>query len=325
MSKPENDKLRAVEDRERLEAKFTRWRIVELELNPVRGTFDATHLKEINRRIFQDLPDLGFEDVTPGRYRPPVPPGKDWIKNRSLESVGGSSYVTYSSLDKAAQARLDEALKLANPVELGRLKTADFTKAVATLYAEIDYVHPFLDGNSRTLRTFTKQLAREAGYELDWERFNRSTAGRDILYVARDKSVNELALPHIQNHDTRRSVVFSMDQLEGNRSLPELLRDAIRPSRAIAFEQKTEAEALHDYPELADAYKILHTAAKYFETKIPNDIAARSNAVAVVVESIQIRLDEGEIHDFRPSANKTHQKEGVDKTFSNMKDSERNR
>lgn len=59
-------------ERERLEADLTFKRIGELFFEPVRGTFDAAHLKEINRRIFQDLPGLGFDDVTSGEFRPVV-------------------------------------------------------------------------------------------------------------------------------------------------------------------------------------------------------------------------------------------------------------
>jgi len=62
--------------------------------------------------------------------------------------------------------------------------------------------------------------------------------GRDLLYIARDLSVNELALPHIQNANNKRDVVFSMDILEGNRKLPDLLQDAIHLDRAFAFERK---------------------------------------------------------------------------------------
>ena len=43
----------------------------------VEGRFDVAHLQEINRRIFQDLPGLGFDDVTPGAFRPPAPTDRD--------------------------------------------------------------------------------------------------------------------------------------------------------------------------------------------------------------------------------------------------------
>ncbi|MEX3557157.1 MAG: Fic family protein [Burkholderia sp.] len=267
----------------------------------MRGNFDAAHLKEINRRIFQDLPGHGFADVTPGEFRQPVAAGNDWIKSRSLETVGAPSNVAYSRMDAAAQARLDDVLKGANPAELSKLKTAEFTAAIGKLYSEVDYIHPFSDGNSRTLREFTRELAEASGYTLDWERFGKSAAGRDVLYIARDLSVNELALPHIQHAGTKRDVMLSMDMLEGNRDLPNLLRDAIRPSRAIAFEQLPEAEAVEQHADLGEAFKTLHTAAQYFETKMPDDAAAQRNALLAVRKHVQAKLDQGETKDFRQS------------------------
>lgn len=233
MSKPPED-AKALADklgerREQLEAVYAFRRVVELELHPVPGNFDAAHLKEVNRRIFQDLPGAGFDDVTPGEFRKPVPAGLDWMKQRGLSTVEGAFYVAYSRIDDGAKARLDKALESASPSELRGLSTPDFTNRLAHLYTELDYVHPFSDGNSRTLRTFTKQLARESGFHLDWERFGGSDVARDLLYIARDRSVNELAKPHIQHENTMRRIVLTQDRLEGNRTLPEMLRDAVRP------------------------------------------------------------------------------------------------
>jgi len=87
---PATGKLLTPEQRAQLEADYTYKRLYELTLDPVRGNFDAAHLKEINRRIFQDLPGAGFDDVTPGQFRPPVPGGKDWMKQRGLTTVDGS-------------------------------------------------------------------------------------------------------------------------------------------------------------------------------------------------------------------------------------------
>ena len=301
MNQPKSGKPLSAEQRQALEATHTWQRVVELRLDPVRGNFDAAHLKEVNRRIFQDLPGLGFDDVTPGEYRPAVAAGNDWIKTRSLETVAAPSNVAYSPMDKAAQARLDEVLKGANPAELSKLKPAEFTKAIGKLYAEVDYIHPFSDGNSRTLREFTRELAEASGYTLDWDRFGKSPGGRDVLYIARDLSVNELALPHIQHAGTKRDVVLSMDQFESNRALPDLLRDAIRPSRAIAFEQMPEADAIELHPELREAFKTMSTAAQYFEAKMPDDAAAQRNALLAVRTHVQAKLDQGETKDFRQS------------------------
>lgn len=76
MTPPSAGKSVIPEERERLEADFTFQRGIELELEPVRGTFDVAHLKEINRRLFQDLPGAGFNDVTPGEFRSPAPEGQ---------------------------------------------------------------------------------------------------------------------------------------------------------------------------------------------------------------------------------------------------------
>ena len=303
MNRSRSGKPLTAEQRQALEATYTWQRVVELRLDPVRGKFNAAHLKEINRRIFQDLPGLGFDDVTPGQYRPPVAPGNDWIKSRSLETVTAQSNVAYSPMDEAAQTRLDKALKAMNLAVLIKLKTAEFTQAIGKLYAELDYIHPFSDGNSRTLREFTRELAEASGYTLDWERFEKTPAGRDVLYIARDRSVNELALPHIQHAGTKRDIVLSMDQLEGNRDLPNLLLDAIRPSRAIAFEQLPEADAIKEHSDLGEAFKTLHMAAQYFETKIPGDHAAQRNALLAVTKHVQARLEEGETRGFRTSSN----------------------
>lgn len=221
------DKIPAADQRQSLEATHTWQRLVELRLNPVKGTFDAAHLREINRRIFQDLPGLGFDQVTPGEYRPRVLPGNDWIKTRRLETVGVRSSVAYSSMDDEARKRLEDVLKRADPVAYSKLSAHYFTLTIGRLYSEVDYIHPFPDGNSRTLREFTRQLAEASGYSINWERFNQTPAGRDILYIARDLSVNELAMPHIIHEDTKRSVILAMDQFEGNRALPDLLRDVV--------------------------------------------------------------------------------------------------
>lgn len=61
---------------------------MELRERLVEGAFDADHLSEINRRIFQDLPDLGFTAVRPGAFREPVAStNRDWIKQRNMEDL----------------------------------------------------------------------------------------------------------------------------------------------------------------------------------------------------------------------------------------------
>ncbi len=44
-----------------------------------------------------------------------------------------------------------------------------FCERAAYLFAEINAVHPFREGNGRAQREFLRELAVEAGYELAWD------------------------------------------------------------------------------------------------------------------------------------------------------------
>jgi len=73
---------------EQQEGALTFARIGELDDAPVKGKFDATHLKEVHRRIFQDLPHHA-----PGEYRMDAPAH---IKARALESLRHRYHVHYA-------------------------------------------------------------------------------------------------------------------------------------------------------------------------------------------------------------------------------------
>jgi cell filamentation protein len=53
----------------------------------------------------------------------------------------------------------------------------------------LDAIHAFREGNSRTLRAFTADLALAAGHRLDWTRTGTTAEDRQRLYHARDLAV----------------------------------------------------------------------------------------------------------------------------------------
>ncbi len=67
--------------------------------------------------------------------------------------------------------------------DLQGLSLDDFAARAAFFYGEMDGVHPFREGNSRTLRQFFSDIALGAGFGLDW-----SGADRESLYRARDEA-----------------------------------------------------------------------------------------------------------------------------------------
>ncbi|MDR0576602.1 MAG: Fic family protein [Candidatus Accumulibacter sp.] len=204
-----------------------KWRIEELEANPVIGNFDAAHLKEIHRRIFQDFPALGITKPAPGEFRSEIPPEKLYQKTRQLLSMNADSYVGYSWMSTDDRKELDGILKTANPGRLSKLDPETFAASITKLYAQLDYIHPFQDGNSRTLRTFTRQLARESGYNLDWTRFNQTPKSRDGLYIARDRAVSEIAMNRLPECEQKFRMYDSIEQFRQRPGLEELMRQAV--------------------------------------------------------------------------------------------------
>lgn len=175
------------------EAALTFARVRELQRDPVQGRFDVAHLQEVHRRIFQDLPEH-----RPGEFRPDAP---GHFKNRELEASGERILVPYAlrpEIDRNLGPTLDA---LQGGAALKGYDLLEMSEAVAQTYSRLDYLHPFREGNSRTLRTFTEQLARENGHQLDWGTTNVTPQSRDALYIARDMAVMQLRNPGISMAD----------------------------------------------------------------------------------------------------------------------------
>jgi cell filamentation protein len=122
---------------------------------------------------------------------------------------------------------------------LAGLDTLDMADALAQTYSRLDYLHPFCEGNSRTLRTFTAQLASEAGHKLDWNTTNVTPQSRDALYVARDLAVIRLRYPDIETADDKtlfrdrkmRQAAMQLDLYRTFDPRHEIIRRSLEPGR----------------------------------------------------------------------------------------------
>lgn len=95
-----------------------------------------------------------FQDVYPwaGRTR------------RSMTLSKGDAFLHGRFVD-GALARQFELLKAEK--HLKGLTLDKFAQRAAFHICEINFIHPFREGNGRTLRLFLRELARQAGHELD--------------------------------------------------------------------------------------------------------------------------------------------------------------
>ena len=233
-------------------------RIHELQFRPVKGSFNTAHLKEIHRRIFQDLPQYA-----PGEFRPPTP---FYTKERALESTRACHVVFYAPRSEI-DVRLDKVLAtFCKPEDLKKLSTKQFSERMATFYGDLDHLHPFKDGNSRTLRTFTAQLAQAAGRELSWEASITDVKHRDMLYVARDKAVLQRYFPGL---DEKRAMETN-DRAEYEAYMLVLKRYEKSPTLKDIIEHSINRQAsLTPKP-----------AASRREIRIPDDYKPSPDAIA---------------------------------------------
>ncbi|MFC1098385.1 IncP plasmid survival protein KfrC family protein [Pasteurella multocida] len=137
---------------------------------------------DIHKSIFNDS-----RYYQPGEIRF----NEEHIRSRNIESENKSYTVFYyrgEVTEKKIQNVLDEfKLKILD-------SDMDIGKKISWLYASLDHLHPFEDGNSRTLREFTRQVADKIGYDLDW---SHTVNAREELYKARDFEVISKSFPDL--------------------------------------------------------------------------------------------------------------------------------
>jgi fido (protein-threonine AMPylation protein) len=160
------------------EADLVANRLAALYEEPLTGDFDLAHLRAIHAWLFQDPPHH-----QPGVIRSDTEDG--WIKRRMLEDETLVYAVPY--LHRGVAARIAVILKRFGGVGAlsGRTPRAA-ARRMAGLYADLDHAHGFHEGNSRTLREFTRSLAEVADFTLDWIGTGVGASERNQLYLARE-------------------------------------------------------------------------------------------------------------------------------------------
>jgi cell filamentation protein len=146
-----------------------------LKTNSIAGPFDARRLQETHRRIFGNVYSWA------GELRKGIGMMAKTRASGSQVSYGPSENVPGALASTFAALRAEKGL-------LG-LDAKAMAQRLAFYYSELDAIHPFRDGNSRTLRAFTSDLAQSAGYRLDWAPIAQTAEQRRRLFHARDLAV----------------------------------------------------------------------------------------------------------------------------------------
>jgi len=143
-------------------------RLDQMTLNPIQGKFDYDHMKAIHGHIFQDVYEwAGQERVGPDGF---------------MSKAGHSYYPGGEALTDAANAQYR---KLAGKHLLRGLDKTAFVHELAESWGELNVIHSFREGNTRTQFVFFSQLAEQAGYHVDTAPFKKGEPLRDEFVAAR--------------------------------------------------------------------------------------------------------------------------------------------
>ena len=129
------------------EEEITLIKQMELLKNPIKGNFSKAHLMNIHKFIFEDIYSFA------GKIR------KEQI------SKADTLFYPPNLIDR----ELDKVF--AKIKEKNMLKETDEEKVfdnLAYVMAELNIIHPFREGNGRSIREFIRLMAKRMGYDLNW-------------------------------------------------------------------------------------------------------------------------------------------------------------
>ncbi len=128
----------------RAEADIVRASVAVLSGRPFPGGYDLAHWQAFHRRIFGGLYPLRTVQI----------------------AKPNAFYARPEHIERYAQGIFAE---LAREDHLKGLDRNAFLERLTHYHAEMYAVHPFREGNTRSLRAFLGQLAGEAGHRIAWE------------------------------------------------------------------------------------------------------------------------------------------------------------
>jgi cell filamentation protein len=113
------------------------------------GDFDLPHLQAIHRHLFQDV--------------------YEWAGQlRTVEIAKGGHQFQFRQYIHTGIA--DAHRRIVAMSYLKGLSPRDFASAAGGIIGDVNYVHPFREGNGRTQLQYLKQLAARAGHTVDLTR-----------------------------------------------------------------------------------------------------------------------------------------------------------
>ena len=135
---------------------------IVIGLTEIPGQFDAAHLKQIHRELFQDVYAWAGQTRANGPNGPFQGQKPTYVLNSQRGDI--MRYGPYQQLDQRLDA-IGAQLRLEN--NLRGLPAAEFAQRAAYYFDQFNHAHAFREGNGRTIQCVMAVLGRQAGYEIE--------------------------------------------------------------------------------------------------------------------------------------------------------------
>lgn len=122
----------------------------EISLDNIPHTTDLVELQKIHKGLFNKVYNWAGE-----------------LRVVNIRKGSKEYFLDYAYLENGAKFVFKE---LSNENHLQRLNRENFVKHLAYFYEQLNFIHPFREGNGRTQRIFWQRVANAAGYSIDWSK-----------------------------------------------------------------------------------------------------------------------------------------------------------
>lgn len=129
---------------EKAEREITGLKAVQFSDSPFPDELNFNYIKKLHKFLFQDIYNWAGE-------------------TRKVDISKGNIFCQHELIEVNADFLMNE-LKAENYL----LDTTDIVKRLAYYLGDLNSIHPFREGNGRIQRLFVAELARRAGYDLDF-------------------------------------------------------------------------------------------------------------------------------------------------------------
>lgn len=141
--------IKDAESLEKAEKVLTAYRLAKLYMEPIKGNFDLNHLCAIHKYIFGELYSFAGE-----------------IRDECIQK-GSTLFCRPMYIYQSTNYVLEDMKKRSHNIR----SKQDLVKFLAYYYSELNAIHPFRDGNGRTIREFLREYVEYLNRKFDFDSF----------------------------------------------------------------------------------------------------------------------------------------------------------